>query len=238
MIAYRQDRRILATLATGDIYADAASLLLESSKPHAENLRVVVGCLGWRTELRSRFSRRFGFAEFIPLTTSIASRNAAIGMKPVLLRKLLDACPNGASIIFTDADHVILRKLDAFHDALLQYDIALRYRPEHADPKMRFAAGLVGVKNTVAGRQLINHWCEAVDRSASDWWVDQLTLVALEKYARVIGASVLLMDDSFLSIDTGNTNAFLWARAAWRLELPQRLAANEGILAATRVARR
>lgn len=225
--------RIFVTLSTPDKYLEALAVLLDSLILTQTNaIHVEVGCLGWTDKLIAHFCRQYpdyhfrvlGFMNNEPL------KEQAIRWKPRFFLQVLDRAPDGSTLIFTDADHIVLRDLEGLFVTMSRFDLGIRRRIEHQARNLKYAAGIFGAVKTGLGSQAIHHWNELIDRSKDQWFVDQTSLVDLVHYCENNGVRLWNMDDSTLSIDTGNRDAYIWSRSNWELKFEDRMTDNRMIL--------
>jgi lauroyl/myristoyl acyltransferase len=110
------------------------------------------------------------------------------------------------------------------------FDVGLRYRTEYSDTNRRYAAGLICVKNSEAGRMVVEEWNRLVDSTPLEWWMDQATLPKLAEYCETIGAKLWRMDGRISSLDSDSLNAFIWSRSRPWLGLSEKMDTNRAIL--------
>ena len=224
---------IFATLSTSDSFIQAIRILLDSLQIHyRKEIKVEIGCLAWNQDLMDEFRKTYPCFRFrsLEFPEDKNPKEQAIRWKPRFIAQLLNNSPKDSIVIYTDADHIVLRDLTGLFQTMSKFDIGLRHRPEHQGKDLRFAAGIIGVKNSALGRRSILHWDKLVTSNTANWFVDQSTLVELASFCESMGAKIWKMDDNTLSIDSGNKEAYLWSRSNWELGFDERLSENRKLL--------
>lgn len=227
-------QRTFATLATSDGYRSAAALLLESLAIRDRSVTgTCIGCLGWSDAQIGAFREKFPGIECIRLAPpeQPIAKETAIRWKPALLRRILAGSAENAVVVYCDADLLVLRDLSPLFESMKNHDIGLRYRPEHVEETMEYAAGVVCVRNSGPGRAAVAEWERLVGAAPSGWYADQSALPKLARYCESIGAKVWRMNGRVSSMNSGSLKSLIWSKPRWRLTFAERIEANRAIFA-------
>ena len=210
-------------------------ILLRSIRRLEDQLVCKIACLNWSAELLTDFKARYPSYDFIVLEAGcdeVDPKTMAISSKADFIDLVLSSISANSTVLYTDADHIVLKKLHPWFDQMSGFDLALRHRPQwRGNLQLEFLAGVVGVRNNHKGRKAITEWKKLIADRPLDQWMDQETLPALLHFCDTNQIKVWLMGQDVLSADSGMMDAYLWARKTWELELEDRLRDNQEILA-------
>lgn len=131
--------------------------------PYEEEVKNLIGSL-----------KKFNLTYVVYPTESVGSWCGNCALKPSILLRALNDYPNEDSIVYLDADAIILKPPELFKH--IQSDIAVHYKNGS-----ELLSGTIFLRNTIATRKLLENW---IRHQTSDVW-DQKVLQEVIKTGNV-----------------------------------------------------
>jgi hypothetical protein len=99
--------------------------------------------------------------------------NARVGV----LRDLLTRS-RGGMVLYLDADSIVRSDISGIEMLLRGHDLLILHRGDQQEAHLRYATGVIGVRDTPATREFLSCWKADLDGRRSEWFADQLSFAA------------------------------------------------------------
>ncbi len=84
--------------------------------------------------------------------------------------------PETSSLLYLDADSIVRKDLSDLLDTINNHDLVVLKREEAEEKYLKFAAGVIGIKNSSITQKFIAQWATLVKEQLYEWYSDQLCL--------------------------------------------------------------
>ncbi len=79
-----------------------------------------------------------------------------------------------SALLYLDADSIVRKDLSELLQLIKNHDLVVLKRELAQDEYLKFAAGVIGVKNSGITQEFITYWANLVDKNIYEWYSDQL----------------------------------------------------------------
>lgn len=150
-------------------------------------------------ELRQIHSESSFSFENTAFNTEKEKRAYCANVRPRIILNLLKAETD--LVLYLDADSIVRKSLCDLVSKIRRHDIAILHRAQTGDERIRFATGVVGIKNTKNSLSFVCEWAELVEKNIYVWYSDQLcfshTYDALKNKIDLVNLPAQFIDWSF-----------------------------------------